>query len=61
MKKIGGGARKYSRNKEKCQSYRDQNRREENKVRKWKNLIKKLSPDNSMRIQLEKRIKEVGG
>jgi len=61
MKKVGGGARKFGRNKEKCQRYRDQNRWEKNKIRKWKKLIKKLSPDNSMRKQLEKRIKEVEG
>jgi len=61
MAKVGGGARKIGRNKEKCQKYRGQNRREENKIRKWKKLIKNLPPDNSMRKQLEKRIKEVEG
>ena len=61
MKKIGGGARKYGRNKEKCQRYKGADRKEENKIRKWKKLTKKLSPDNDMRIQLEKRIKEVEG
>jgi len=59
MRKTSGGAKKYGRNKEKCQRYRDQNRREKNKIGKWKKLIKNLSPDNSMRRQLEKRIKEV--
>lgn len=59
MKKVGGGARKLGRSKKKCQRYQDENRREENKIRKWKKLIKNLSPDNSMRKQLEKRIKEV--
>ena len=61
MRKTSGGAKKFGRNKEKGQKYRDQNRREKNKIRKWKKLIKKLSPDNSMRKQLEKRIKEVEG
>jgi len=61
MRKTSGGAKKHGRNKEKCQKYQGQNRREENKIRKWKKLIKKLSPDNSMRRQLEKRIKEVEG
>ena len=61
MKKVGGGARKFGRNKENCQRYRDQNQWKENKIRKWKKLIKNLSPDNDMRIQLEKRIKEVEG
>lgn len=58
MRKTSGGARKLGRNKERCQRYQNQNRREQNKIRKWKKLIKKLSPDNDMRIQLEKRIKE---
>jgi len=61
MKKVGGGARKYGRNKDKCQRYRDQNRKEKNKIRKWEKLIKNLSPDNDMRIQLEKRIREIEG
>ncbi|GAH66578.1 unnamed protein product [marine sediment metagenome] len=61
MKKVGGGARKFGRNKEKCQKYRGQNQREKNKIGKWKKLIKNLSPDNNMRRQLEKRIKEVEG
>jgi len=61
MKKTSGGAKKLGRNKEKCQRYRDQNRWEENKIKKWKKLIKSLSPDNDMRMQIEKRIKEVEG
>lgn len=61
MKKTSGGARKFGRNKEKCQRYKGANRREENKIRKWKKLIKNLSPDNEMRMQLEKRIKEIQG
>jgi len=61
MKKTSGGEKKRGRSKEKCQRYRDQNRWEKNKIRKWKKLIKNLSPDNSMKKQLEKRIKEVEG
>jgi len=61
MRKTSGGARKFGRNKEKCQRYRDQNRKEKNKIRKWKKLIKNLTPDNDMRIQLERRIKEIEG
>jgi len=34
MKKIGGGARKYGQNKEKCQRYKGADRKEENKIRK---------------------------
>jgi len=59
MKKESGGARKFGRSKKKCQRYQGENRREENKIRKWKKLIKNLSPDNRMRKQLENRIKEV--
>lgn len=59
MKKISGGSRKIGRNKERCQRYQNQDRRAENKIRKWKKLIKNLSPDNEMRIQIEKRIKEI--
>jgi len=59
MRKTSEGAKKHGRNKEKCQRYQGQNRREKNKIRKWKKLIKNLSPDNDTRIQLEKRIKEV--
>ncbi len=61
MRKTSEGAKKHGRNKEKCQRYQGQNRREKNKIRKWKKLIKNLSPDNDTRIQLEKRIKEVEG
>ncbi len=59
MRKTSGGARKHNRNKEKCQRYQNQKRKEKNKIRKWRKLIKNLSPNNDMRIQLEKRIKEV--
>ena len=59
MVKISGGGRKIGRSRDKCAKYRQGHRREKNKIRKWKKLIKKLSPDNSMRIQLKKRIKEV--
>ena len=58
MEVKGGGAKKHGRNKDKCAKYKQGHRREENKIRKWKKLIKKLSPDNDMRIQLEKRIRE---
>lgn len=61
IKKTSGGARKFGRSKKKCQRYQDENRREKNKIRKWEKLIKKLSPDNSMRKQLEDRVKEVRG
>jgi len=58
MKKVGGGARKYGRNKGKCERYRKEHRREKHKITKWNNLIKKLSPENWMRVQLEKNVIE---
>lgn len=61
MKKTSDGARKFGRNKAKCQKYQGQNQREKNKIKKWRKLIKKLSPDNSIRKELEKRIEEVKG
>jgi len=61
MKKESGGGRKFGRSKKKCQRYQDENRKEKNKIKKWEKLIKKLSPDNRMRKQLEIRIKEVKG
>ena len=50
MRKTSGGAKKLGRNKEKCQRYRDQNRREKNKIRKWKKLIKKLDDNGIITI-----------
>lgn len=57
--KIGsGGGRKHGRNKDKCQKYIASQHREKNKVKKWKKLIKKLSPENDMRRELEKKIEK---
>ncbi|GAI77306.1 unnamed protein product, partial [marine sediment metagenome] len=47
MEKVkGGGARKIGRNKERCTEYALGHRREKNKIRKWKKMLKKLI-DNS--------------
>ena len=53
-----GGAKKHGRNKDKCQKYIAGQRREKNKIRKWKKLIKKLKPENSMRRELKRKIEE---
>lgn len=53
-----GGTKKHGRNKDKCQKYIAKQHRERNKIRKWKKLIKKLKPENSMRRELEKKIEE---
>ena len=58
MKKVGGGGRKHGRNKVKCEKYRSEHRKEKHKISKWKKLIKKLQPENPMRIQLKSKIKE---
>ena len=55
----GGGTKKVGRNKDTCAQYRLKQRREKNKIRKWKKLIKNLSADNAMRIELEKGIKKL--
>jgi len=57
MKKVGSGTRKIGRNKDKCAQYRLKQHREKNKMRKWEKLIKNLSADNAMRIELEKKIR----
>jgi len=53
-----GGAKKHGRKKDGCQKYIAGQRREKNKIKKWKKLIKRLKPENSMRRELEKKIKE---
>lgn len=58
-RKSSGGTRKHGRNKEKCTKYKLGHRRENNKIRKWRKLIKKLEPDNNMRKELENKIKGI--
>lgn len=58
MKNVkGGGTSKIGRNKDTCAKYRLKQRREKNKLRKWKKLIKNLPDDNAMRVELEKKIR----
>jgi len=59
MKLGSGGTKKHGRNKIKCQQYKNEHRREKNKIRKWKKIIKKLSSDNNMRKALELKIKKL--
>lgn len=54
-----GGSRKIGRNRDKCAKYRLQQRREKNKVKKWKKLIKKLPYNNEMCIELKNKIKKL--
>ena len=60
MTKVSsGGARKTGRNKESCAKYAQENRREKNKIKRWKKIIKHLLPNNPTRKELELRIKKV--
>ena len=60
MSKVGsGGTKKYGRNKLKCQAYKNENRREKNKVKRWKKIVKRLLPNNNTRKELEARIRKV--
>ena len=60
MKLGSGGTKKIGRNKIKWQQYKNDNRREKNKILKWQKIIKKLSPDNNMRKELELKIQKLG-
>ena len=58
--KIGsGGTKKIGRNKVKCQQYKNENRREKNKIRRWKKMIKHLPDNNEMAIELKNKIKKL--
>ena len=59
MKKIGGGARKIGRNKEGCVEYRQGHRREKNKIKKWKKILKKLQDNSDTAINLKNKIKKL--
>ncbi len=59
MAKIGGGAKKIGRNKDKCQKYRAEHRLEKNKIRKYKKMIKKLPDNNETCIDLKNKIKKL--
>lgn len=60
MTKLGsGGTKKIHRNKIKCQLYLNEHRREKNKIRKWKKMIKRLPDNNEMAIELKNRIRKL--
>ena len=60
VKKAGsGGGKKHGRNKIKCQLYKSKKTKEQNKIRKWQRMIKKLAPDNNMRKELERNIQRI--
>ena len=57
MEKISGGSKKISRNKDKCAKYKIGHRREKNKIKKYKKMIKKLPDNNETCIDLKNKIK----
>ena len=59
MKIKGGGARKIGRNKESCAKYKQNNRREKNKIRKWKKMLKRLQNNSDTAKDLKNKIKEL--
>jgi len=59
VRKGSGGAAKIGGNKKACERYRSEYRKEKNKIRRLKAMIKNLAPDNNMRIKTEARIKEL--
>lgn len=59
MAKISGGGRKIGRNKEGCARYKQGHRREKNKIRKWKKILKGLLDNNETAIDLKNKIKKL--
>lgn len=53
------GARKYGRNKAKCERYSREHRYEKNKICRLTSMIKHLSKNNKMRIQCKKQISQL--
>ena len=52
-----GGTSKIGRNKDKCAKYALTHRKEKNKIRKWKKMIKKLPANNETCIELKNKIR----
>ena len=59
MKVISGGTKKIGRNKDKCIKYKTEHRREKNKIKKYKKMIKKLPDNNETCIDLKNRVREL--
>jgi hypothetical protein len=59
MAKISGGAKKIGRNKDKCAKYKQGHRREKNKIRKWKKMLKGLLDNNETAIDLKNKIRKL--
>ena len=59
MRKTSGGAKKFGRNKDKCIKYKMEHRREKNKIKRYKKMIKKLPDNNETCIDLKNKIKKL--
>jgi len=59
MKKISSGTKKIGRNKDKCVKYKQDHRKEKNKIRRYKKMIKKLPDNNETCIDLKNKIKKL--
>ena len=55
----GGGTSKIGRNKDVCAKYRLNQRREKNKIKRWKKIIKKLPDNNKTCMGLKSKIREL--
>ena len=60
MKQVkGGGGRKIGRSRERCAIYKQGHRREKNKVKKYRKMLKKLQDNCTTAINLKKLITEL--
>ena len=60
MKQIkGGGGRKIGRSREKCAKYKQEHKKEKNKIKRYQKMLKKLQDNNSTAINLKKLITEL--
>ena len=59
MVKVSSGTRKIGRNKNKCAEYKQEHRREKNKIRKWKKLLKGLLNNDETAIELKNKIRKL--
>ena len=54
-----GGSGKIGRNKDKCAKYKITYRREHNKIRKYRRMLKRLQDNSDTAIDLKKKIIEL--
>ena len=54
-----GGARKIGRSREKCAKYAGEHKREKNKVRKYRKMLRKLQDNSQTAIDLKNKIREL--